>query len=125
LRVRAKTIPVKPFVHFRHVRFSSFKELQEVLDAKREDFVDGTVFGPGRMFLTLGRFADSAPYTSDYKFEKIYYRSIAERDEDWLTTSDYIWRWDTDWFWCSKNVLAQNWFFRRYLFGRERLGSRT
>ena len=125
LRVRAKTIPVKPFVHLRHVSFTSFTELQKVLDAKSEDFVDGTVFGPGKMFLTLGRFADSAPYASDYKFEKIYYRSIAEREEDWLTTSDYIWRWDTDWFWCSKNVLAQNWFFRRYLFGRERLGSRT
>jgi FAD/FMN-containing dehydrogenase len=36
---------------------------------------------------------------------------------------DYIWRWDTDWFWCSKNVLAQNWLVRR-LYGKERLGSR-
>ena len=35
-----------------------------------------------------------------------------------------IWRWDTDWFWCSKNVVAQNPLVRR-LLGRERLGSRT
>jgi FAD/FMN-containing dehydrogenase len=125
LRVRAKTIPVKPFVHVRHVPFSSFSELEGILDAGSEDFVDGTVFAPGKMFLTLGRFADAAPYTSDYKFEKIYYRSIGEREEDYLAVSDYLWRWDTDWFWCSKNVLAQNWFFRRYLFGRERLGSKT
>jgi FAD/FMN-containing dehydrogenase len=125
LRVRAKTIPVKPFVHLRHVPFSSFTELQKILDEGSEDFVDGTVFGPDRMVLTLGRFTDSAPFTSDYKFEKIYYRSIAEREEDWLTVSDYLWRWDTDWFWCSKNVLAQNPFFRKYVFGRERLGSRT
>jgi hypothetical protein len=61
-------------------------------------------------------------YTSDYKFEKIYYRSIAERGRIPLP-SDYLWRWDTDWFWCSKNVLAQNMFFRKY-FGK-RLGSRT
>ena len=128
LRVRAKTIPVKPFVHLRHLAFSSkekyFFELQKLLDARSEDFVDGTVFGPEKMFLTLGRFADSAPYASDYKFEKIYYRSIAEREEDWLTVADYLWRWDTDWFWCSKNVLAQNSFFRRYVFGKDRLGSR-
>jgi FAD/FMN-containing dehydrogenase len=124
LRVRAKTIPVKPFVHLRHVPFSSFEELRKILDANSEDFVDGTVFGRDRMFLTLGRFAESAPATSDYKFEKIYYRSIGERDEDWLTVSDYIWRWDTDWFWCSKNVLAQNPFFRKYVFGKDRLGSR-
>jgi FAD/FMN-containing dehydrogenase len=124
LRVRVRTIPVKPFVHLRHVPFSSFSELEKILETRNEDFVDGTVFAPGKMFLTLGRFADSAPYTSDYKFEKIYYRSIAERDEDFLTVSDYLWRWDTDWFWCSKNVLAQNWFFRNYIYGRERLGSR-
>ena len=125
LRVRTRTMPVKPFVHLRHVPFSSFSELGKILDAGSEDFVDGTVFGPEKMFLTLGRFADSAPYTSDYKFEKIYYRSIAERDEDWLTISDYLWRWDTDWFWCSKNVLAQNPLVRRFVYGKERLGSRT
>jgi FAD/FMN-containing dehydrogenase len=125
LRVRAKTIPVRPFVHLRHLPMRSFSELAKVLEANSEDFVDGTVFGPGKMFVTLGRFVDSAPYVSDYKFEKIYYRSIAERDEDYLTVADYIWRWDTDWFWCSKNVMAQNAFFRKYVFGKERLGSRT
>src|SRR6187401_1172358 len=76
------------------------------------------------MFITLGRFTDSAPYTSDYTYEKIYYRSIAEKREDYLTVHDYLWRWDTDWFWCSKNVLAQNRFVRKFLYGRKRLGSR-
>jgi FAD/FMN-containing dehydrogenase len=76
------------------------------------------------MFITLGRFSDTAPYTSDYSFENIYYRSIAEKRDDYLTIHDYIWRWDTDWFWCSKNVLAQNWFFRRFIYGKDRLGSR-
>ena len=125
LRVRAKTIPVRPFVHLRHLRFTSFSELEKILESRSEDFVDGTIFGPDKMFITLGRFTDSAPYASDYKFEKIYYRSIAEREEDYLTVADYIWRWDTDWFWCSKNVMAQNAFFRRFVFGRNRLGSRT
>jgi len=125
LRVRAKTIPVRPFVHLRHLPMPSFTELEKVLEAGSEDFVDGTVFGPEKMFLTLGRFVDSAPYTSDYKFEKIYYRSIAEREEDYLTVADYIWRWDTDWFWCSKNVLAQNPLMRKFVYGRDRLGSRT
>jgi FAD/FMN-containing dehydrogenase len=76
------------------------------------------------MYITLGRFADTAPYTSDYTYEHIYYRSIAGKREDYLTVADYIWRWDTDWFWCSKNLLAQNPLIRR-LYGRERLGSRT
>ena len=88
------------------------------------DQVDATAFAPGRLFMTLGRFTDSAPYTSDYKFEKIYYRSIAEKREDYLTAHDYVWRWDTDWFWCSKNVFAQNPLVRR-LYGKERLDRKS
>ncbi|MBV8033087.1 MAG: FAD-binding oxidoreductase [Betaproteobacteria bacterium] len=129
LRVKAKTIPVKPYVHLEHRAFSDpavfFRTLEELLKAGAADFVDGVVFEPGKLFLTLGHFTDRAPYTSDYTFEKIYYRSIAERPEDYLTVRDYLWRWDTDWFWCSKNVGAQNPLLRKLVYGRERLGSKT
>ncbi len=129
LRVKAKTVPVQPYVRLEHLRFDHpeayFRELEARLRGGEADFVDGTVFSPERLFITLGRFTDKAPYTSDYTFEKIYYRSIAEKRDDYLSTHDYIWRWDTDWFWCSKNVMAQNAFFRKFIFGKERLGSRT
>jgi FAD/FMN-containing dehydrogenase len=129
LRVKAKVVPVKPYVRLEHLAFSDpalfFNQLKEKLEASAADFVDGTVFGPEKMFITLGTFTDSAPYTSDYTYEKIYYRSVAERREDYLTVKDYLWRWDTDWFWCSKNVLAQNAFFRRFVFGKKNLGSKT
>jgi len=128
LRVRAQTVPVKPYVHLSHVPFTDgttfFAQLGEELRAGKADFIDGTVFSPAEMYITLGRFADQAPYTSDYTYEKIYYRSIAGKREDYLTVSDYLWRWDTDWFWCSKNVFAQNPLIRR-LYGKDRLGSRT
>ena len=35
-----------------------------------------------------------------------------------------MWRWDTDWFWCSKNLYAQNPLVRR-LYGAGRLNSAT
>ena len=128
LRVRAQTVPVKPYVHLSHVPFTDgttfFAQLGEELRAGKADFIDGTVFSPAEMYITLGRFADQAPYTSDYTYEKIYYRSIAGKREDYLSVSDYLWRWDTDWFWCSKNVFAQNPLIRR-LYGKDRLGSRT
>jgi FAD/FMN-containing dehydrogenase len=129
LRVKAKTVPVKPYVRLSHLAFSDgdqyFAALESHLKKAEAHFVDGTVFSPQRLFITLGEFVDSAPYTSDYTYEKIYYRSIAEKREDYLPVHDYIWRWDTDWFWCSKNVLAQNPFMRRFVYGKERLGSRT
>jgi FAD/FMN-containing dehydrogenase len=128
LRVKASAVPVRPYVHLRHLGFSNPKEfftgLEKHLEARDADFVDGTVFSPHKLFISLGRFTDEAPYTSDYTYENIYYRSIAGKREDYLSVRDYIWRWDTDWFWCSKNVFAQNWFFRKFIFGKNRLGSR-
>jgi FAD/FMN-containing dehydrogenase len=128
LRVRARVVPVKPFVHLEHRRFDDttayFRDVEAHCAADDADFIDGTLFAPDRLYLTLGRFVDEAPRTSDYTFEHIYYRSIAEKHEDWLTTRDFLWRWDTDWFWCSKNLMAQNPLVRR-LYGRARLGSRT
>ncbi|HYQ99338.1 MAG TPA: FAD-binding protein, partial [Casimicrobiaceae bacterium] len=101
-----------------------FAALARHADDPTVDFLDGVVFAPGEMYLTLGRFADDAPNASDYTYERIYYRSIRERTEDWLTARDYLWRWDTDWFWCSKNVGAQHPLVRRIL-GRARLNSIT
>jgi FAD/FMN-containing dehydrogenase len=128
LRVKARTARVKPYVRLEHLPFASaqafFAGLEQRLRSGDADFVDATVFGPSRFYLTLARFADSAPFTSDYGYERIYYRSIPEKREDWLTVRDFIWRWDTDWFWCSKNVLAQHPLVRR-LYGRARLGSKT
>jgi FAD/FMN-containing dehydrogenase len=128
LRVKAKTVPVRPYVHLVHLDYFDgqiyFHELQKRLESGEADFVDGTVFSPDKMFITMGRFVDKAPYASDYTFDRIYYRSIPARHDDYLTAHDYLWRWDTDWFWCSKNVLAQNRFVRRFIYGRKRLGSR-
>ncbi len=128
LRVKARTAPVKKYVRLEHLRFERadlfFAELGRRLAAREADFIDGTAFGPEELYLTLGRFSDSAPRVSDYGYEHIYYRSIRDQREDWLTASDFIWRWDTDWFWCSKNLLAQNPLVRR-LYGRARLGSKT
>jgi len=74
-------VPVKPYVRLSHLRFTGadtyFRELEARLKAGDADFIDGTVFSPGEMYLTLGRFAASAPYTSDYTYEHIYYRAIA------------------------------------------------
>jgi FAD/FMN-containing dehydrogenase len=125
LKLKALAVPVKPFVEVRHTHFDDPRAFFSAIESACQgdaDFVDGVVFGPNELVLSQARFVDSAPYASDYTYEKIYYRSLRERDTDYLTTRDYIWRWDTDWFWCSKNLGAQNFLIRR-LLGRERLNS--
>lgn len=126
LKLRVKVVPVKKFVKLTHLPYSDpntyFSDLSRHCGRDDVDFVDGVIFSRDLMIITLGQFVENAPYTSDYTYENIYYRSLCERSEDYLTVEDYIWRWDTDWFWCSKNLLAQNPFVRR-LYGRARLNS--
>jgi len=126
LRLKARTLPVKRYVQVRHTRHrdpqTCFAELQRLCEGEG-DFLDGVVFAGDDMVISSGRFVDEAPFVSDYTYQHIYYRSLRERDTDYLTASDYIWRWDTDWFWCSKNLGAQNPLMRR-LLGRDRLNSR-
>jgi FAD/FMN-containing dehydrogenase len=128
LKLKVKTVPVKQYIRLRYIRHTDpalfFAELKHHCDQKKADFVDGVVFGHEEMVITLGSFSDDAPYTSDYTYENIYYQSLRARSEDYLTIEDYIWRWDTDWFWCSKNLFAQNPLIRR-LYGRTRLNSVT
>jgi FAD/FMN-containing dehydrogenase len=127
LRLKVGTVACKPYVALEHIRYANaetyFQELKAWC-ATNADFIDGVVFGPNELYVTIGRFANQVPYTSDYTFEEIYYRSIRSRQRDYLRTYDYIWRWDTDWFWCSKNLLAQHPLVRR-VFGRSRLNSVT
>ena len=125
-RLRLATMPVKPFVAVRHSRFSdvdAFFEAVAAAYASEADFVDGVAFATNDFVLSTARFVAQAPYASDYTFERIYYRSLRETEQDYLTAGGYLWRWDTDWFWCSKNLGAQHPLVRRTL-GRERLGSR-
>jgi len=116
-RLTIELEPVKSYVALRHVRHHDVDAFCAAISQEcasgRNDFVDGTVFGPDRMFITLGSFVDEAPYTSDYTGMNVYYRSIAHRRADYLSTHDYLWRWDTDWFWCSRAFGVQRPAVRR------------
>jgi FAD/FMN-containing dehydrogenase len=122
LRLRIELEPVQPFVHLRHLRYddvAACAEAVEVLcrtpehDGEPVDFLDGVWFGPQECYLTIGSWASAAPYVSDYTKPAVFYRSVQERGEDWLTVRDYLWRWDTDWFWCSRAFGAQHPAIRR------------
>jgi FAD/FMN-containing dehydrogenase len=121
-RLRIELEPVRPLVAMRHVRFGDLDELAEAIrvisverawDGEPVDFLDGVVFSATESYLTLGTWADEAPSISDYTGREVFYRSIRDRGRDALTIHDYLWRWDTDWFWCSQAFGAQNPRLRR------------
>src|SRR5271157_3722013 len=112
LRLKVKLIPVKKYVKLRHTKFTEpekcFAQIEAFCSGSRFDYIDGVVFDRGEMYITTGEFSDDAPFVSDYTYMKVFYRSIRQRQLDYLTAKDYIWRWDTDWFWCSKHFYVQH-----------------
>jgi FAD/FMN-containing dehydrogenase len=117
LRLRIELEAISPNVHLRHVRFDNISRCIDAIgqicndrtyDGHAVDFFDGTWFDAREIYLTLGSWAKAAPYNSDYTGRDIYYLSMQRRREDYLTARDYLWRWDTDWFWCSRAFGAQN-----------------
>ena len=80
-----------------------------VLGGHRIDAVDGVVFEPGEAYLTLatwthdpgGRPRATTPVRTSTT-------GRCSGATDLLTCRDYLWRWDTDWFWCSRAFGAQD-----------------
>jgi len=114
--------PVQRFVHLRHFPFATPEACMDAVaqiaaegsfHGHRADFLDGTAFAPDELYLTVGAFSDVAPWRSDYTGQQIYYLSVRRDKEDFLTIRDYLWRWDTDWFWCSRAFGLQKPLVRR------------
>ncbi len=115
--------PVRRAVRTTIVRYRDLDAMAEAIGeitappgaaaAERVDFLDGVVFGRRDAVLVLGAMTDDPGPTSDYTGDRIYYRSLREHDGDLLGIHDYLWRWDTDWFWCSQAFGAQHPLGRR------------
>jgi FAD/FMN-containing dehydrogenase len=132
LRLVIDLQPVTPYVRLRHRRYPDAQACTDAIVALADcasnesgeiDFLDGTVFDAGEQYLTTGEFVDTLPAgvtASDYTGQQIFYRSQQERALDHLTVRDYLWRWDTDWFWCSRALGVQNPAIRRLWPGRYR-----
>ncbi|MCV7058122.1 FAD-binding oxidoreductase [Mycolicibacterium gilvum] len=135
VRLKIELEPVKPFVTLRHLRFHSLPNLIAAMDRIVEtggwngdhvDYLDGVVFSADESYLSIGIQSATPGPVSDYTGDDIFYRSIQHdsptdggEKHDRLTVHDYFWRWDTDWFWCSRAFGAQNpkirrWWPRRY-----------
>jgi len=127
LRLNILLVPTQPHVHLTHTRFATlesfFARLAQLCGQASDDFLNATIFARDEMYITQALFCCDPPRVSDYTYMDIYYRSLQRKQDDWLTSKDYIWRWDTDWFWCSKHFGVQNPVIRR--FARPALNSRT
>jgi FAD/FMN-containing dehydrogenase len=126
-RLSFELVPAKRYVRLEYRKFSTIEsfeaELRARIAARDYPFIDAIVHGPGELVLCLGTFVDEAPYTSDYRWLGIYYKSTRTRSEDYLTTEDYCFRYDTECHWLTGTVPPLEWKPVRFAVGKLFLGS--
>ena len=93
-----KLVPAKRYVHVVYEKHATIEDYQASIkahaDANDVDFMDGIIHSPFLYVLSVGWFVDRAPYTNRYDRFKVYYKSTATRDEDFLETPHYFFRYD-------------------------------
>ncbi len=126
-RLTFELVPAEKFVRLEYRRFETadefFAELKARVAAADFDFIDGIVHGPRAHVLCLGRFVAEAPYVSNYRFLEIFYKSTLKRTEDYLTTEDYCFRYDTECHWLTRTIPPLEWKPVRFAVGKWLLGS--
>ena len=112
-----RLVPAKRFVKLVHEKYDRLDAYQAAIaeHVARDDvdFMDGIIHSPTPYVLCVGHFVDRAPYTSRYDWIRVYYKSTASRDEDYMTTRDYLFRYDRG----VTNVRPRS-FLGRLVFGK-------
>jgi FAD/FMN-containing dehydrogenase len=123
LRARLALQAARPFVHLVIERFDTsaafLAAMQSATTRNDIDFVEGLLFEDRRFYLMTGRFADQVSQLDDILREHVFYRLVQARRDIWLTTADYIFRYDPEWFWNIPDTPLHS-LFRRYAPGRLR-----
>ena len=120
IRLVIKLIPAKKYVKIERERFDDIDEYTSRMGKLTKqnqpkgplDYIDGLIFGEHEMYVIKGTFTDTPKFVSSYTGMDIYYKSVRTKTVDYLTTFEYIFRYDTDWFWNSKAFGLENKFLR-------------
>ncbi|WP_404364036.1 FAD-binding oxidoreductase [Corallococcus coralloides] len=116
-KVRFRLTRCAPYVRVTNETHTTLESFQQGIwhhfQDPGADYLDGQIFSPTKHVLCVGHFVDRAPYVHRYDWLTAYCESIPRRSEDYLTTYDYLFRYNRGVTHVRpKNLLA------RALFGR-------
>jgi len=115
LRLRYHVVPARRSVHATYTQFSDrakfLSALGKACDSSPDiialDFVEGVCFDPAHYVLVTAVHSDENPNTTNVE-AKPYYKNLQGKASAILATRDWMWRWDPDWFWCSRFYGMEN-----------------
>ncbi len=116
-RLKFRLCPAKPYVHVTYEKYGDLEAYKAAIwrhyQARDVDFMDGIIHSPQELVLSVANFCDRAPYAHRYDWMRVYYLSTKTREEDYLRTADYFFRYDKG----VTNVTPRS-FFGRLFFGK-------
>lgn len=125
LRLKVRLDKVKRNVKLRYTPFTerpAFLAALEEACRRGQDpsldgphFVEGVAFGPSRMVLSEGWRTDETGPLSDIAGAVPYFKTLRTKETDLLSARDHLWRWDADWFWCSRPLGFQKPLVRAFV----------
>jgi FAD/FMN-containing dehydrogenase len=93
-----RLLSAKPYVRVVYEKYRTLADYMQAIwrhfEARDVDFMDGIIHAQDLYVLCLGHFVDEAPYTHRYDWVRVYYQSTRTRDEDYLRTEHYVFRYD-------------------------------
>ncbi|PIT88220.1 MAG: hypothetical protein COU29_03050 [Candidatus Magasanikbacteria bacterium CG10_big_fil_rev_8_21_14_0_10_36_32] len=126
-KIKFKLYPAKPFVKLSYINFSSFDEFWNFFTNQchtgNYEFIDAIIHAPDKLVACLGNMITQTPYLSSYEKENVFYKSTLKKQEDYMTTEQYLFRYDTECHWLSRAIPILEWRAVRKVFGRFFLGS--
>ena len=124
LRAKLRLRTAKPYVALRTRELAGTQALLEAFEAAVDDplndYVESLTYSKDRLYLTTGREAESAAAVTSIYGTTVFYREISRPGHVTLTTKEYLFRYDPEWFWALSASSRALDLFRRYAPGRLR-----
>ena len=103
LRAKIRLISALPYVHLRIQRFRDIDAFLSGMHSETQndqnEFIEGLFYSKDELYLMVGRLVAQVPYEDDIYRKSIFYKLCREKNDIYLSTQDYIFRYDPDWFW--------------------------
>lgn len=104
LRATLRLVVSRPYVAVTTTIHKSFKEAMAKMEKAEStsEFVEGLWWAPDKVSVTLTNYIDEVPKGKKLKrFDglSIYYKAVGKPGTMYMTSPNYYFRWDADWFW--------------------------
>lgn len=120
LSAKLKLIESKPYVHIKNIKFNDPNKYIEEIARYSDDnpdninFLDGMILNKNELYLMKGEMLEEKPPFLNQYICQIYYKTINQQKEDYMTIKDYIWRYDSNSFYLNGGMMENS--FIRYYF---------